>query len=196
MTRLVRLGSVVAVVLLTWSCSGDSGSPGSASPTPVSPSRRVLLVTHTEGFRHSSLEIAEATITALGQRSGLFSTRLCRTASDVSRMLTRSALADVDAGVGEDLWTWPRLLHRARPSRRRLAEHVVSGAHSRRHPLGAADVEADLLLLRCVVRKCKRDQVITQWGPDLGAVPASGDDDVLPAIGAAVGHRRCARTRW
>jgi len=97
MTRLVRLGSVVAVVLLMWSCSGDSGSPGPASPTPVSPSRRVLLVTHTEGFRHSSIEIAEATITALGQRSGLFSTRLCRTASDVSRMLTRSALADVDA---------------------------------------------------------------------------------------------------
>jgi uncharacterized protein len=65
----------------------------------MDPARRVLVVTHTEGFRHSSIPIAEATIGALGQRSGLFSTALCRTADDVRRMLTRSALANVDAIV-------------------------------------------------------------------------------------------------
>ena len=99
MTQLVRLASALAFGVLMWSCSGDSGSSDTASPTPVSPSRRILLVTHTEGFRHSSIEIAETTIAALGQRSGLFTTRLCRTASDVARMLTRSALGDVDAIV-------------------------------------------------------------------------------------------------
>ena len=99
MTRLIRLGSVLAFGVVMWSCSSETGSRGPASPTPVSPSRRVLVVTHTEGFRHSSIPIAETTITALGQRSGLFSTTLCRTASDVSRMLTRSALADIDAIV-------------------------------------------------------------------------------------------------
>jgi type 1 glutamine amidotransferase len=99
MTQLVRLGSVLTLGVLMWSCSGDSGSRGPASPTPVSASRRVLVVTHTEGFRHSSIPLAETTITALGQRSGLFSTTLCRTADDVSRMLTRTALAGFDAIV-------------------------------------------------------------------------------------------------
>ena len=96
MTRLVRLGSVLALGLLLWSCSDDS-TP--SSPTPASPARRILVVTHTEGFRHSSIPIAETTISALGQRSGLFSTTFCRTADDVGRMLTRSALAGIDAIV-------------------------------------------------------------------------------------------------
>jgi uncharacterized protein len=96
---LIRLGSVLAFGVLIWSCSDDSGSRTPASPTPASPSRRVLVVTHTEGFRHSSIPIAETTIATLGQRSGLFSTTLCRTADDVARMLTRSALANVDTIV-------------------------------------------------------------------------------------------------
>jgi type 1 glutamine amidotransferase len=99
MTQLVRPGSVLTVIVLMWACGGDSGSQGPASPTAVTPSRRVLVVTHTEGFRHSSIPIAETTITALGQRSGLFSVTLCRTASDVSRMLTPTFLADIDAIV-------------------------------------------------------------------------------------------------
>jgi hypothetical protein len=96
MTQLVRLGSVSAFAFLMWSCSDDAVP---VSPTAPSPSRRVLVVTHTEGFRHSSIPIAEATLTAIGQRSGLFSTTFCRTAADVSRLLTRSALAGVDGIV-------------------------------------------------------------------------------------------------
>jgi type 1 glutamine amidotransferase len=99
MTHLIRLGSVLVFGLLIWSCSGDSGARAPTSPAPVTPSRRVLVVTHTEGFRHSSIPIAEATISELGQRSGLFSTTFCRTAADVSRMLTRSALTSIDAIV-------------------------------------------------------------------------------------------------
>ena len=102
MKSLLRPGWVLAAGILMWSCSDDSGpraSGGSLAPTPMNASRRVLVVTHTEGFRHSSIPIAEETITALGQRSGLFTTILCRTASDVARMLTPTGLAGVDAIV-------------------------------------------------------------------------------------------------
>jgi type 1 glutamine amidotransferase len=99
MTWLLRPGAVLAIGLTLWSCSRDSRMSSAASPTLVSPPRRLLVVTHTEGFRHSSIPLAESTITELGRRSGLFTTTLCRTAADVARMLTRSALADVDAVV-------------------------------------------------------------------------------------------------
>ena len=101
MAWLIRPGVVLAIGLLTWCCSSDEGprTVGGVSPTPVSQPRRVLVVTHTEGFRHSSIPIAETTISAIGQRSGLFTTTLCRTADDVARMLTPPALAGVDAIV-------------------------------------------------------------------------------------------------
>jgi type 1 glutamine amidotransferase len=72
---------------------------GPVSPTPGGPRARVLVVTHTEGFRHSSIPVAEAAISALGQDSGLFTTDFSRTADDVARMLTPSALVGVDAIV-------------------------------------------------------------------------------------------------
>jgi type 1 glutamine amidotransferase len=91
---------VLVVVALLSSCSSDkSRTDSSLAPTPINASRRVLVVTHTEGFRHSSIPIAEATISALGMSSGLFTTTFCRTAEDVVTMLTPSALATVDAIV-------------------------------------------------------------------------------------------------
>jgi type 1 glutamine amidotransferase len=93
-------GWLLAAAVLTWSCSGDKPhSTGPGAPTPVGASGRVLVVTHTEDFRHSSIELAEATISALGQQSGLFTVTFCRTADDVGRMLTASGLAGIDAIV-------------------------------------------------------------------------------------------------
>src|SRR5919106_2148402 len=100
MTRPARLG--LAAGMFIWSCSGDSGArtpDGPGPPTPGNPAARVLVVTHTEGFRHSSIPVAETTISALGQRSGLFNANFCRTADDVAQMLTPTALAGVDAIV-------------------------------------------------------------------------------------------------
>ncbi len=96
------------VVLVAWlgaACSANSSAPTLASsagadPVPSPPSTRpfvVLVVTYTTGFRHSSIPTAEATIATLGDRSGLFSVRYCRTAEDVNALLTADALKSVNA---------------------------------------------------------------------------------------------------
>src|SRR6185295_6164502 len=51
----------------------------------------------TTGFRHSSIQIAEQTLAALGDRSNLFNVRYCRNAGDVATMLTADALKPVHA---------------------------------------------------------------------------------------------------
>lgn len=66
--------------------SADAGRP-----------KRVLVVTHTTGFRHSSIATAERVVGSLGTQSGLFETRFCRTADDVRTMLASASLAQVDA---------------------------------------------------------------------------------------------------
>lgn len=101
MRRLARLVGALAVAAAMSSCSSDKsrGDDNPLAPTPIGTSRRLLVVTHTEGFRHSSIPIAEATISTLGQSSRLFTTTFCRTAADVATMLTPAALANVDAIV-------------------------------------------------------------------------------------------------
>ena len=94
------LFGLAAGVMLS-ACSSDTASPAGSpsSPTSNDPPAHVLVVTHTEGFRHSSIPIAEATIADIGRRSGLFSTSFCRTADDVATMLSPSGLAGIDAVV-------------------------------------------------------------------------------------------------
>src|SRR5262249_13028026 len=84
------------------------GSSSTTSPTPASnandPSRtmapaRILLVTYTNGYRHSSIDVAEPVLEMLGRSSSLFTTTFCRTASDVSRFITPSGLALFDGVV-------------------------------------------------------------------------------------------------
>jgi hypothetical protein len=59
----------------------------------------VLVVTHSAGFRHSSIAVAEPVIEQLGRSAGLFDTAFCRTADDVRRMLTPAGLGGIDAVV-------------------------------------------------------------------------------------------------
>jgi type 1 glutamine amidotransferase len=86
-----------AIVLLALACSSDSGP--AATPTSPSPTARVLVVTHTTGFRHGSIPVAESTLDTIGRTSSLYSTSFARTADDVARLLTPSALAAFDAVV-------------------------------------------------------------------------------------------------
>jgi type 1 glutamine amidotransferase len=89
----------LAASVLMSSCSSGTRTASPAAPTTIEPSARVLVVTHTEGFRHSSIPIAEATIAEIGRQSNLFSTMFCRTADDVTTMLSPSGLAGIDAIV-------------------------------------------------------------------------------------------------
>jgi type 1 glutamine amidotransferase len=77
---------------------GDTAAPAGA-PAPAAAVLRVLVVTHTAGFRHSSIDVAEPVIEQLGRSSGLFSTSFARTADDVRRLVTPEGLAGVDAVV-------------------------------------------------------------------------------------------------
>jgi type 1 glutamine amidotransferase len=85
---------------LVFACSGQTSPPTTASTSPSASATRsftLLVVTHTTGFRHSSIPTAESTLATLGDRSGLFNTRYCRDASEVSRLTTAGALKDVNA---------------------------------------------------------------------------------------------------
>jgi type 1 glutamine amidotransferase len=60
---------------------------------------RVLVVTHTAGFRHASIPTAERTLQTLGQSSGAFAVEFARTAQDVLATMTADALRRQDAVV-------------------------------------------------------------------------------------------------
>ena len=91
---------VCAALALAVACGGGNTEPATpVAPSPGQGSSRVLVVTHTQGFRHSSIPLAESTIEQLGRTSGLYTTSFCRTADDVQRMLTAAALQPVDVVV-------------------------------------------------------------------------------------------------
>ncbi len=68
-------------------------------PPSSTPQATVLVVTHTNGFRHDSIGVAESTISTLGNTAGLYTTVFGRTGADVEAMLTPAYLARVDAVV-------------------------------------------------------------------------------------------------
>ena len=98
MSSMARLlWPAVAAAAVAFAACGDSGSAG---PTPVpSPATaaRLLVVTHTTGFRHDSIPAAEEALRLTGIQSGLFTTEFCRTAEDVRTRLTPAGLTGVDA---------------------------------------------------------------------------------------------------
>ena len=84
------------VLAAAWAC-GSASAPGTPAG-PSSPAAKTLLVvTHTTGFRHSSIAIAETTIRDIGSRNALFETEFCRTDADVRSRLTADGLRGVDA---------------------------------------------------------------------------------------------------
>ena len=95
MARLLR-PAVVAAVIAFWAC-GDSESPGPTPGPSPTPTARLLVVTHTTGFRHDSIPAAEEALRQTGLQSGLFTTEFCRTAEDVRLRLTPSGLTGIDA---------------------------------------------------------------------------------------------------
>ena len=95
-----RLRGFVLAAVVLWGCGGgtENGVPTTPSPTPT-PTTKILVVTHTEGFRHDSIPAAETAIRDMGLAEGLYSTDYCRTADDVRRLLVPQALASYQAVV-------------------------------------------------------------------------------------------------
>src|SRR5689334_16312504 len=92
---------MVRAVLLVWTMT--LAACGESDHSPVAPTgtaaKQVLVVTHTAGFRHGSIPIAEQTLEELGRESGAFAVRFCRTGAEVRSALAPSALASLDAVV-------------------------------------------------------------------------------------------------
>lgn len=87
------LAVVVIGVLLGQACGDSSAS----APTPSqSAPKRLLIVTTTTGFRHSSIPVAESVLTRLADDSGVFAASFCRTTSDVAQLLSAAGLATID----------------------------------------------------------------------------------------------------
>lgn len=90
--------ALLSGVLALAACGGGSGGPSPVSPGPsIRP--RVLIVTHTAGFRHDSIPTAEAVLQEIATSSAAFDVEYCRTSSDVSRLLTTEGLAPFAAVV-------------------------------------------------------------------------------------------------
>src|SRR5437867_12255463 len=68
-------------------------SPGFAAP------KKLLVVTVTKGFRHSSIATAEKVLSELAQKSGAFNVDYVRTDEDMAQKMTAEALQNYDGVV-------------------------------------------------------------------------------------------------
>jgi uncharacterized protein len=100
-TLQVLLLSASALLALTG-CRGEpadslvAGAPGSPGP-PDTGAARLVVVTHTEGFRHDSIPAAESALREIGLETGLYQAEFCRSGDEVRHCLSPEGLRDVDA---------------------------------------------------------------------------------------------------
>ena len=93
-----RLRAWTLVVLILFAACGSSSPPASPSAgSNGAPPAHLLVVTHTAGFRHSSIPDGEATIADLARQTGAFDVAYARNEAEVRRELTTEALRGVDA---------------------------------------------------------------------------------------------------
>lgn len=90
---LSRLSAPAFVLAAAFAACTGSAPAAPAGPAPA----RLLVVTHTAGFRHDSIPAAEAALRAIGEGSGLFTAEFVRTGPEVAARLTPAGLAGVRA---------------------------------------------------------------------------------------------------
>src|ERR1700757_4670527 len=83
--------SVIACGLVL--CCAFAFSAQGAAP------RKLLVVSVTKGFRHSSIPTAEKVLGELGQKSGLFEVDYVRTDEDMAQKMTAEALKKYDCVI-------------------------------------------------------------------------------------------------
>ena len=80
------------VLCLAFAASAAVGAPPKK--------KRLLLVSHTAGFRHQeAIDMGEVIFREIGAKSGLFEVDSCKTAEDVKAMLTVEALKGYDGVI-------------------------------------------------------------------------------------------------
>ena len=89
---------VVIGACLAMGCRQSETPRGPTTPSPPTETARtrLLLVTHTTGFRHPSIATAEMVLTRLAADQRAFTITYCRDAADVARLITPAALAEID----------------------------------------------------------------------------------------------------
>src|SRR5881409_1706977 len=84
-----RLFSVVMAIFATFAFV----SPGFAAP------KKLLVVTVTKGFRHSSIPTAEKVLGELAEKSGAFTVDYVRNDEDMAQKMTTAALKNYDGVI-------------------------------------------------------------------------------------------------
>src|ERR1044071_1669457 len=71
----------------------------SAVSTQAATPQKLLVVTVTKGFRHSSIPTAEKVLADLGQKSGVFTVDYVRNDQEMSEKMTAASLAKYDGVI-------------------------------------------------------------------------------------------------
>ena len=81
---------VLVSAILAFAVGGIAQNCSAARPAK----KTLLVVTHTTGFRHSSIPTAEKVLKELGDKSGVYDVLYCRNGDDVKQMLMPTWLND------------------------------------------------------------------------------------------------------
>lgn len=92
MLNIHLVGSWLFVVVLAF-CLLEFAVPAQAAP------KKVLVVTVTKGFRHSSIPTAEKVLAELGQKSGDFTVDYVRKDAEMAEKMTAAALNNYDGVI-------------------------------------------------------------------------------------------------
>jgi type 1 glutamine amidotransferase len=87
-----------SLLCLTLFAIGLALTATTLAQTPTA-RKRLLVVSHTAGFRHGSIPVGQETMKALGERTGLWEVELADSAADVERRITGEQLKRFDAVV-------------------------------------------------------------------------------------------------
>jgi len=90
--HLARSGKLLLAGILLG-CNFSFAAPAQAAP------KKVLVVTVTKGFRHSSIPLAEKVIAELGKENGAFTVDYARTDQDLAEKMSPAALRHYDAVI-------------------------------------------------------------------------------------------------
>src|SRR5438477_9495058 len=92
-TDIATWGSLMLAGLLAAGTAGCGTATGHSAP------KKVLVMTVTHGFRHSSIPTAEKVLGELAQKSGLFTVDYVRTDEEMAQKMTATALQNYDGVI-------------------------------------------------------------------------------------------------